>query len=890
MNKEPNNTYWDGADGMYDDGPITPVWSEDTPKPKTPEKKPESGWDSLSDYARKYNESMRDKMYANYSAMSEGYLDAEEAAVAKAAAAAKAAEATAAAAEAEDKVKMVGGRSWAKMVHWYRNHPSELTDIMYVGAEYDEDWYRKHPEAIADLTRDYLAKERELAAQIMAENDGLIDEKSAIEAARRQLNDEYIKSIKKAPGDGYMGDPGDKPDKDSKTSAAGEGAKEGDETKSEKVSIGDIELDKMVKAIDKKEAEKLATIEKNLDELLPDLAELYARNRRLIAGRENIAKFAEIKAKYGNMLNEYLRLKANKTYGEQTKEIGVKIESRIEELQNEIKAKLLDFAGGDLEKPTKTQAELDAKKAELIDEANRILTTEYGEKIKAIKAEVNAGMIKDLLEHQIKMEDATINALDNGSPLRKAVHKIIDNKYLKTILIAAGAVGLIVATAGVATGAVAIGVSYTAGGIALGAAKGGLSGALMSRQDSKHSAIRGFSNEAALQEQFKKIDLLTEGDDSTANVAKWIMSEYSKANKSDLNSNRKKTAISVGIGAIVGGALSGVHFTNTVEAQPAPDASGAIPEETTPQMPDVFHKEGTGMNELFREMGGQGDLPEEILQELSSEFGLELGKPGWTFPGSVSSWPAQNQAMAEALFQKCIARGWISPVVTPTQTVFNAATQASTDTVPNQFYNFIARGLQYIIPAGVGGMMGGFNERTRSERPTGSTSVSGTTTESTAKPEPETTTKPEPAPESTTADSASETTVEPKSTTESTTKPEPTETTSASAIIEGLSDDEKKIAEEVLKAKDKYNNSLRLILENSSEMLGGKENIEKFFRGDTAEYGEYYNYWNSLSSEDQEAARAILGVIPNSGGKWDLGGVKFKKWLNAYDRASSISA
>ncbi|MDO4747056.1 MAG: hypothetical protein Q4A70_01795 [Candidatus Saccharibacteria bacterium] len=869
MDRESSGPSWgDGADGTYDDGPIASDWPEGAPK--TPEKKPESGWDSLSDYARKYNESMREKMHEEYSAISKGYLDAEDAAKAEAAAVA----------EAEDKAKWVNGRSWAKMVHWYKNHLSELTDIMYVGAEYDEDWYRKHPEAVADLTRDFLAKERELAARILAENDGLIDEKAAMEAARRQLHDEYIKSLEKAKGDGAMGDRSDKPGKDPK--ATGEDSKEGDDVKSEKVDIGDIELKKVNEALEKADLQRLEQLEGQINKLLPNLAELYAKNRRLFVGKENKADFEKARGQFSELLDEYLRLKAKRNHNDLTNnamnEINNSLESRIKTIRDQ----LVEFAGGDLEHPKKSQAEIDAEKQRLINEANEAIKKEYGELMSKVKTEVTAGFIDDFIKTQIDLENATIDALDNGSFCRKVVHNIINNKALKAVLIGAGIAGLAVTGIGLATGAATLAFSLTAGGALAGAAKGFGSALLMSRQDSRNSNIRGFGerDRQRLEELFKNIDILQTNGESpdVKNLAAWVMSEYNEANLSD-----RRTNVGTIKPAIISGALatimSGFHFNKTVQTtQTSSQVVGYTPDQYNVDISKVDIPHDHGMYETFAQLGGDPsnrDLAVQIAWGLDAKYGLVPGSngiaPGFngsvgavahTYDGPIANWPATAQAYIKEVVQEWAKNGLIPAIKIAGQPIYNTVSNMVTSIIPDQFRNFIARGLEAIIPAGIGGIMGGRNRRTRSEGPVNPIPVP----EATSEDEPEKPTEPE------------STEDEPKTTTESDEEPTPSPTSP-----EGPSEEE--IMDRIKKAENDYDEAL----DSASDILGGKERIEEFFRNDAHSDGEFLDYWESLSPEGQELTRTILNAIPDSEGTWRHGGSNFKNFLKYYDD-SGVSA
>ena len=247
-----------------------------------------------------------------------------------------------------------------------------------------------------------------------------------------------------------------------------------------KVEIGEIDIEGIEQEFAEDKSERLAEIEKKLDKLLPEIAELYAKNRRLFVGSENRASFIKVRGEYSKLLDEYLRLKGEKTFEKGKHEIADKIEKRVEELRAEIESKLTEFAGGSLENTEKTQEELDAEKARLVKEAEEALRKEYGKWSDALKEKVNADFIKDYIEQEAKLESATIDKLNNGNTWRKFVNKVINNKVLKGVLISAAVAGLVVTggmlAAGLTAGTMSVGLGFTASGVAGGALKGGFSG------------------------------------------------------------------------------------------------------------------------------------------------------------------------------------------------------------------------------------------------------------------------------------------------------------------------------------------------------------------------------------------------------------------------------
>lgn len=517
-----------------------------------------------------------------------------------------------------------------------------------------------------------------------------------------------------------------------------------DEKKS--VEIGEIKLNEIDKKIEEVELKRIEDLEKELKDLLPDLAELYARNRRLIVGRENKDKFKEIQGKYGKLLDEYLELKAKHNNATHMKKAFEEIDSSAEAHINDIKAKLTEFAGGDLEHTDKTQEEIDAEKQRLIDEANAALVKEYGEKVNEVKDTVTAEFIKDLVDMQTEMEDATINALDNGSFCRKFVNKVINNKAVKTILVAAGVAGLAITGIGLLTGATALAIGFTAGGVALGAGKGALGGLLGSRQNSGKSKIRGFGNTLAssvedIKELVKsgKINIFggEDGTDiDTQNAAQWIIEEYDKASQEDRTTNVKKSAVAAGLGAIFGGLFSGVHFVKTVNTvQPTQQITGYGPDTYDVDLSKVdipYNNGNYGASNTFTQLGGDPSRIDEavnIMWQYDAKYGLvpgsngisagfngQIGAYAHTYAGKISTWPQAVQNYIAEVAQAWAANGLIPANRIAGQPIYSTIYQTVLSVIPDQFRNHIARALEALIPAGFGALSGGITENARSQK------------------------------------------------------------------------------------------------------------------------------------------------------------------------------
>ena len=502
-----------------------------------------------------------------------------------------------------------------------------------------------------------------------------------------------------------------------------------------KVDLGEGTLKNIEDTIDEDKAERLKEVEDKIDKMLPELAELYAKNRRIIVGAKNRADFIRVRDEYAKLLDESLKLKSEATFNAGKSELSGKLQERVDELNQQIQTQLLEFVGGDPNNTTKTQEEVDAEKARLNEEAEKTLRAEYGDMIKELEANVNAEFLNNYLEEAAKLEDATIDALDNGTICRKFVNKVINNKVLKGALIAAAAAGLAFTGVGLATGIAAgtmsVGLSYTAGGVALGAGKGALMGGLMSRQNSKNSAVRGFVSEEEIKAQLESID---SQDADTSNVANWLLEQYSDAKDQDLSSNRKRTALSAGIGAALGGLMSGVQINN-VDTHEVTDKVrvGTEPDKVEIDLYDnVDVARGGGMYDSFTQLGGNPDDLQQALDiahnidakysmvpgsnSITAGYNGQVGDFAHTYPGPISEWPDVAQSYMREVAEEWARQGLIPSHITPGGPIYDTITRTVTDYVPNAFMNFIARATATAGAGAIGGVIGGVGaERSRIE-------------------------------------------------------------------------------------------------------------------------------------------------------------------------------
>ena len=535
------------------------------------------------------------------------------------------------------------------------------------------------------------------------------------------------------------------------------------------VEVGDIDIKGVEQEFADIKTERIAELKEKLDHLLKGengLAELYARNRRLIAGPKNRAEFTKVKGEYGELLDEYLKLKAGETHEKGKQEIAEKLESRIEELKSEIEAKLTEFMDINSEEPEKTQVEVDAEKERLIKEAEATLKAEYKEMIEALEAKVNAEFLEDFLAQEVALEEATIDKLDNGTLCRKFVNKVINNKALKGVLIAAAVAGLAVTGIGLAAGVAAGTVTsvslggFTVGGVAAGTAKGGIMGGLMSRQNSKNSAVRGLASEESIKQDLGEVKALGQEDSDVANVAGWLLDQYETANTEDRISNRKRTAVAAGIGAAIGALASGVQIGSTEQTTVTNrELIGHQPVEYhASNLENVNIAEGHGAYDTFTQLGGDPakyNQFEQIMFNIDAKYGLSPGSnsvvPGYngtvgdfahTYPGRIADWPDVAQQYITEVANEAARQGLIPGHQTGGGPIYDITTKAVEGSyIPSAFHHALVEAVSNVLPAAIGGAVGGL-KGSNNEKPT-------TTPEPEPEPTPEPTSEPEPEPEPT---------------------------------------------------------------------------------------------------------------------------------------------
>ena len=478
----------------------------------------------------------------------------------------------------------------------------------------------------------------------------------------------------------------------------------------------------------------------SLDQARSNLAELYAKNRRLFVGRGNREEFEAAKQEYAQLLAEHLSGKSHQQYDRSFNAMSGELKDMADELAAQNISELTEFVGGDLAHPNKSPEEIEAKREELLQAAEAKMQEAYPDMIDQLETTVNAQMIAEYAKERGRLEAATIEALDNGSLCRKAVSKIITNKWLRRGLAVASAAGLAITTIGigqgVADGSLAVSLGYTAGGVAAGVARGGLAGLVMSRQSSETSAIGGYGDDDVAESVKARV---ANGERLTAqDLAEESMSDYTRANRLDASNNKIKTSVATGIGALVGGLASGIHVDDvkheTVRqsiqsTEMRPGQVGTTPEELHPHLEQIDIRPGSGMSETFADLGGDPNNYQralEIAQQFDAQFGMVPGSNGvvagvngqvgnfaHTYPGTIDTWPAQAREYITAVAEEWAKNGLINATKTggepimgmvPTP-VISTVERAAVRYLPNLFYTALVQAEAMAMSASIGSAM-----------------------------------------------------------------------------------------------------------------------------------------------------------------------------------------
>ena len=462
-----------------------------------------------------------------------------------------------------------------------------------------------------------------------------------------------------------------------------------------KAKIGDIDIPykEFECDINKDRFNRITESTKQLKKAQLELAELYARNRRLIRTKKDSDDFDSAKEQYSEKLAELEKLKAENSYELVKDQANKDLRAKHDELGAEIIDEIKKFILANPDKGDDSE-EIAAEKKRLIEEATKELTAEYEHMNGELKTKINSEVLNDFLNQRRELEEETIDRLDNGTLCRKIVNKVINNKTLRKVLAICAVVGLAAAGVGLAVGAATgatVGFAGFSGvGAAYGVAKGGFSGVLMSRQNSKNSAVHGFVNEAEIEQQVKGLDF-TDLDPDTKHVANWLLDQYESAKDTDFKNNWKRTGIAGGLGAVAGALVNGIEVNANTDPNAADDLSNLkaerdnavdklsdltadrdelqwqinLAESPTPSGNDaqvtatnldkINIPEGHGAYDTFIQLGGDParyDEFQEIMYSLDAKYGLVPGSNGetagidgtvgqyaHTYPGPIDTWP-----------------------------------------------------------------------------------------------------------------------------------------------------------------------------------------------------------------------------------------------------------
>ena len=449
-------------------------------------------------------------------------------------------------------------------------------------------------------------------------------------------------------------------------------------------------------------AQEIKDLERQIEEAKKELkrreeslAESYAKNRRLFVGGKNRKEYMDNKQKYGESLTKYLQLEAKLKYLKGDQKNGEQIQTACDKLMQDI-----------------TDGKISPE------DAGKALSDKWIELSKKLQTDVSTQFVKQFIKENKDLENKTIDRIDNGSLYRKVVSKIIDNKVLKVALGAAGVAALGATGFGLATGAVAATLSYTTGGILAGAGRGALSGMLMSRQSSKNSAVRSFTSEDEIKQKLESIDAANNTQD-VKNVTDWLMGQYDAANKADRSSNRKRTLIASTIGAVMGGAMSGVQINKvTTEHKSYDKVIGHEPtEQHAALVNEVDHAKGTGTQQLFRELNGDGDSyfssgAHEIMQDVLSKYEITPD----VYAGKLADWPETARIAYTEVADEWAKHGLVDAIKTGGGPIYDTYSYTVNNIIADGLRNFFTQAGTAATAGALGGTISRIRNRIRNPR------------------------------------------------------------------------------------------------------------------------------------------------------------------------------
>ena len=625
--------------------------------------------------------------------------------------------------EKQKRMKM----GWAHMTHWYKEHPEEIDDLIPADSEHDKDYYLEqqvdNPSTIGNLVRDYLGKKdgkEDDGSDKVSSPQPIMATNEAESVASGEPVDVANQTVISSTGEVS-------PTSDSTT---GEALLAPDSDEVEKNNSNVWSIDIVKHSFAKIDYEDLDKKRQELDELRPQIAELYARNRRIIVGKKNRVEFEEIKRRYNDLMDQYIRCKVGEFNDEKSSDLNRRLEEELNKYIADIQVKLTEFADEEADGHHRTQEEIDSENKRLLEEATKNAQAWYDEEYNKAKTNINTEFLEELVQQKTILAKETSNAIDNGTTCRKFISKVINNRVLKKVLTAACVAGLVATGVGVVSGltagTLAVSVGYTGAGVATNAAKGAALGFLMSRRDSKASRVKNFANREAIAREIENLDLTNESVD-TKNVADWFMDRYAAAGKQD-----RRDSIIGGVkgsvkGGVATGVVSGIHFnTPTVSTTETTGITDYTPVEYGPQygIADIDVPRGGGLYKVFEQLNIDpskwGDC-HKIAEQVAPKYGIvadvskglvsHAGGPE-IMPGNPSTWNDVSQQYIRDVIDGLYTSGFIPKVrIGGGEPIYGIISETTTTMVKNSIMSYLRDGAATALAAVTGRIIGSARER-----------------------------------------------------------------------------------------------------------------------------------------------------------------------------------
>lgn len=285
----------------------------------------------------------------------------------------------------------------------------------------------------------------------------------------------------------------------------------------------------------------------------------------------------------------------------------------------ELYARRKNLAGGDLEA---LQQEAERLAQEIAINVETRVNNFIVENPDSTPEQIHQFAMQCYVEAQNSLQQDVISALDGKGYLDSEGQEKGNSKLrrfgawldkhgskIKKGMLALGAVGAVVLTGGVLTGALVPAYAGIAGTV-FGAIKGASTGMILSRHGSKESASKQIQIED--NQEYNKLfaEMNPEDTERYAKITTYLLSQYNEAAKEDHELNKNKTRKAVIIGAVIG-AIAGSLSFNTPVTTTGPDVTSTV--EIKNPIPDIPHHtietgELTGqvINNTLQKMGIDG--------------------------------------------------------------------------------------------------------------------------------------------------------------------------------------------------------------------------------------------------------------------------------------------